>query len=231
MPAAVGFEVGEEAFAFLRDVFGWRAAVAGADVAGVFAQSADCGCAGGGKAGSDGAAHQAELIADYSQGRITVTELIRKWKLGLALLLVLFPVAGRTSESQISFCELVSHPESYNAKEVTVRATYVYGYEWSFLYCLSCRDKGRAWLDISGNALDDASVKALKERPKGAGIVNVTVRGMFIKCDGCGHQNGYPFKLVAHQIRDVAVIVEGMDSSDKAKEAERKWACGGANPK
>jgi hypothetical protein len=45
---------------------------------------------------------------------------------------------------QVTFCELVSNPELYNGKVVTVRATYKYGFEWQMLYCLDCLDKGKA---------------------------------------------------------------------------------------
>ncbi len=42
-------------------------------------------------------------------------------------------------------------------QEVNVRATYRYGFEWQELYCLDCKDKGKAWLevplDLGSNAL------------------------------------------------------------------------------
>ena len=115
-------------------------------------------------------------------------------------------------------------------KEVTVRATYKYGYEWSYLYCLSCMDKGRVWLEFPFD-LDASATKALKHGSKGAGTVNVTVRGTFIKCGHCGHQGAYPFKFVATKAADVAVVIRGMKSLDEEQAAEKQWACGGTNPK
>jgi hypothetical protein len=45
------------------------------------------------------------------------------------------------SEPQTAFCDLLRNPEKYNGKEVTVRATWSKGPEWSELYCLGCPDK------------------------------------------------------------------------------------------
>ncbi|HEX4538197.1 MAG TPA: hypothetical protein VH140_14695 [Candidatus Acidoferrum sp.] len=70
-------------------------------------------------------------------------------------------------------------------KEVAVRATYKYGYEWSYLYCLSCMDKGRVWLEFPFE-LDASATKALKRGPKGAGTVNVTVQGTLSNAEIAG---------------------------------------------
>lgn len=135
----------------------------------------------------------------------------------------------QNSSPTVSFCELVNNPEHYNMKEVTVRASYKYGYEWSYLYCLSCIDKGRVWLELPFN-LDESATKALKRSPKGAGTVNVTVQGTFIKCGSCGHQGGYPFKIVGKKASDVAVVIKGMKRLDEEQKAEKQWACGGTIP-
>jgi hypothetical protein len=70
------------------------------------------------------------------------------------------------SSPAVTFCDLVSNPEPYNGKEVTVRAGYKYGFEWSYLYCLTCKD--RVWLEFP-NGLDDSATKAMKHAPKVAG--------------------------------------------------------------
>ena len=67
-------------------------------------------------------------------------------------------------QSPLTFCDLVRNPEKYNGEEITVRATYRYGFEWSQLYCLDCAKKGKAWLDTG--FLDDASARSLKRAPK-----------------------------------------------------------------
>src|SRR5882762_3278488 len=138
------------------------------------------------------------------------------------ILLILFlseSVAG--SDATITFCDLVRNPEKFNGKEVTIRATYHYGFEWSQLYCLDCLDKGRAWLEIP-NDIDEGSEKALKRTPKDAGIVNLTVSGTFMSGSIYGHLNGYKYKVVAKKISNVAVIVKGMKTLAEEKEAEKR---------
>jgi hypothetical protein len=138
---------------------------------------------------------------------------------------------GQESSSQtVIFCELLNNPDRYNMKEVIVRATYKYGYEWSYLYCLNCLEKGKVWLEFPFE-LDAPATKALKGAPNGSGTVNVTLEGTFIKCGGCGHLNGYPFKFIGSKASNVAVVIKGMKSLSEEQAAETKWACGGTKPK
>jgi hypothetical protein len=93
-----------------------------------------------------------------------------------------------------------------------------------------CAEKGKAWLEIPFD-LDDNSAKSLKRAPKGAGIVNLTVQGVFHSGGHFGHLNGYRYEIVAHRISDVAVILKGMKSPAEEQKAEKQWGCGGTNPK
>lgn len=111
-----------------------------------------------------------------------------------------------------------------------MRATWRCGFEWSQFCCLDCLDKGRVWLEMPTD-LDDASTKALGRAPKGAGIVNLTVQGIFMSGGHFGHSNGYPYQLVARRVSNVATVLSGRKTAAKEKEAEKQWACGGANPK
>jgi len=119
------------------------------------------------------------------------------------------------------------NPELYNGKVVKVRATWIYGDEWSYLHCLDC--DGRVWLDTS--ELDEQSEKTVKHTPKGAGIVNVDVEGVFEAGGSFGHLNGYKYRLRAYTVSNPAVISKGMKAREKELEIERKFACGGANPR
>jgi hypothetical protein len=67
--------------------------------------------------------------------------------------------------------------------------------------------------------------------PKGAGIVNLTVVGIFHFGKSYGHLNGYRYELIAQEIGDVAVIQKGMKDIAEEKKAEQQCACGGANPR
>src|SRR5712664_1833342 len=95
--------------------------------------------------------------------------------LSVILLILFLSAAVGGSDSRATFCDLVRNPEKFNGKEVTIRATYHYGFEWQQLYSLDCLDKGKAWLEIPAD-IDDASEAAMKHAPKGAGIVNLTVK-------------------------------------------------------
>lgn len=144
--------------------------------------------------------------------------------------IVVFVLTGSLDpQAQVSFCDLVRNPEKYNGQEIRVRATYRYGFEWSELYCLDCLDKGKAWL--APVAIDEAAERAFRRLPKGAGIVNLTVQGVFVSGDTYGHQNGYRYQITPDKITDVKVIQKGMKSRTQEEKAERQWACGGTNPK
>ena len=119
------------------------------------------------------------------------------------------------------------NPEEYNGKEVKVRATWVYGFEWSYLHCLGC--EGRVWLETS--ELDEKSEKTIRHIPKGDAIVNVDVEGVFEAGGGFGHMNGYKYQFKVRSIANPVVISKGMKPREKELEIERKFACGGATPR
>jgi hypothetical protein len=145
-------------------------------------------------------------------------------------LIVCLLAAAVQSQASVSFCDLVRSPEKYDGKVVSIRATYRYGFEWQQLYCIDCLDRGKAWLEIPPD-LDNTSDKALRRAPKGAGIVNLTVQGVFVSGGRLGHMNGCPYKFVVHKVRDVAVVLKGMRELAEEEKAEKQWACGGSNPK
>jgi hypothetical protein len=141
--------------------------------------------------------------------------------------ILLLASTARLQQPTMKFCELMQDPEKYNGKTVNVRATWIYGYEWSYLHCLDC--DGRVWLDTS--ALDEQSEKTLKHMPKGAGIVNVDVEGVFQSGATFGHLNSYKYQLTAHTVANPVVISGGMKPHEKELEMERKFACGGEKPR
>ena len=157
-----------------------------------------------------------------------VYNLAMRFVSGMAVAILILTCVGR-SESATTFCDLLKNPEKYNGKEVTVRATWHYGFEWSQFYCLDCLNEGKAWLEVPSD-LDQASTKALKQIPK-AGIVNITVQGVFMSGGHFGHLSGYPYTLVVRKVSDVAIVLSGMKKAEEEKQAEKRWACGGENPK
>jgi hypothetical protein len=146
------------------------------------------------------------------------------------IIVFLVLTGGSHPQSPTTFCDLLRNPEKYNGKEVIVRATYRYGFEWSQLYCLDCLDQGKAWLDMTVS-FEDTSARSLKRMPKYAGIVNLTVQGVFVTGGTYGHLNGYRYKIEPYKISDVVVLQKGMQSREQEERVEKRWACGGSDPK
>jgi hypothetical protein len=151
--------------------------------------------------------------------------------LGMIVLTLGVSGSGNTQEPiLVRFCDLVKNSHQYSGNSIKVRATYQYGFEWSFLYCLDCKDQEKIWLDLPID-LEDSSEKVLKRLPKGGGIVNITLHGVFEGPGSYGHLNGYKYRFTADKVENMAVVYKGMGPIEKEKAAEEKWACGGANPK
>jgi hypothetical protein len=54
----------------------------------------------------------------------------------------------------VAYCELVQNPNLYSGKTVQVKATWQYGFEWSYLYDRECMD-GRNHIEIKFEAEDE----------------------------------------------------------------------------
>jgi hypothetical protein len=145
----------------------------------------------------------------------------------IALCSLVFLASSASPQSSTSLCELIQHPEKYNGQLVKIRATWVYGFEWSYVHCLDC--DSRVWLDTSD--LDEQSQKAIKHIPKGAGIVNIDVEGVFRAGDSFGHLGGYRYQLTAHTIAHPTSILRGMGTREEVVAIEQKCACGGLKPR
>jgi hypothetical protein len=144
-----------------------------------------------------------------------------------ALSCVALSASSASPQPTMTFCELIQHPEKYNGQLVKVRATWIYGYEWTYLHCLDC--DAQVWLETE--QLDEESKKAIKHMPKWTGIVNVDVEGVFETGRTFGHMNGYKYQLKAEKIANPTVLSKGTKAPEKEREIERQFACGGTNPR
>ena len=54
----------------------------------------------------------------------------------------------KADHAAMSYCELLRHPKEYDGKDVVVRASYRYGFEWQEMFCLDCRRLGKTWLEF-----------------------------------------------------------------------------------
>jgi hypothetical protein len=146
-------------------------------------------------------------------------------KLLKPIMLVFILTGAAVPQTAVTFCDLVRNPKKYNGKQVVVRATYRSWLETSHLYCLDCLDQGKVWLEMPIE-LEDTSAHALNKMPK-AGIVNLTVQGVFFSGGSFGHQNGYQYKIEPNKISDVVILQKGLKPPQEEKRVEKKWACGG----
>ena len=136
----------------------------------------------------------------------------------------------RAQSESLELCDIVKNSESYNNKEITFRATWRYGFEWTYLYCLHCETE-HIWVQASEEELDSVTRRVLTSKPKGAGIVNVTLTGVFKTGGRYGHQSGYRHEFIVKKAWNLVVLSKGMKNPEKEKEIEAKYACGGTSPK
>ena len=100
----------------------------------------------------------------------------------------------------VSLCELVRNQNPYAEKEVRVRATWQYGFEWSFLYDRECMDRdNKVWAEYADEdslcPLTKKSLKRLKKR-RFDNKADVVVVGKFYSGDHYGHMNGYQYQFI-----------------------------------
>lgn len=109
---------------------------------------------------------------------------------------------GNTLETPepVSYCELFRNPGRYPAGEqVRIRATWTYGFEWSYLSDRECLNEPRAMFELADeDKLCAASKKNIKKiNHKGFNSkADVIVVGKLHDCGGCGHMGSYHYQFV-----------------------------------
>jgi|SRR5687767_2002647 len=154
-----------------------------------------------------------------------------KHKLLAVFVTLLLLMSHEKSEGQSSakmpldFCDLVSGGDSFDGKEVTVRATYRYGYEWQEIYCTGCRDASRVWLEIDEETVGETSLKLLKRLPKNNGTVNAIFTGRFEKSGGPFGDGGYRFRLKLVAITDTVLVTKSGAAPEQLHKTLRFKVC------
>ncbi len=131
---------------------------------------------------------------------------------------------SKVGPAVVAYCDLVTNPDRYDGKEVAIRATYRYGFEWQELFCLECRKLGRTWLEFDDN-LTRQSRTELKKWPKDQGTVNAVFTGTFSK--GTYGDGGYRFQLRVKVISGSKVISKSGRDPERLSPAARKRVCSG----
>jgi hypothetical protein len=143
------------------------------------------------------------------------------------------PFASRKATAQqisksdsISFCDLLRNPEKYDGKEVTVSASYRYGFEWQEIFCLDCRDKGKTWLEMDDDIITAESERILKRLPKNDGTVNALFTGIFVSSRSSFGDGGYRFGFLLKKISQAKVVTKSGWAPEQLPDKIRKKVCG-----
>lgn len=115
----------------------------------------------------------------------------------------------------VSFCDLVRQPKLYDRKIVRVKAIYRYGFEWSELYCLGCREAGIIWVEL-GDSFESNTKKKIASKVKDVGdngrTVKIVAVGIFYTDGGYGHLGAYKYKYVIDYLEQAEVILNDSPS-------------------
>jgi len=124
-----------------------------------------------------------------------------------------------------AYCDIVNDPIKFDGKPIIVWATYRYGFEVQELFCLECRDQGKAWLEFS-DALDKKSRNALKKLPKREGTINAVFRGTFEASGGPYGHLEYRFKFVVTEVRQPEVVSKSGWAPEYLPSTAQQKLCG-----
>ncbi|QYO65811.1 hypothetical protein [Leptolyngbya sp. 7M] len=119
----------------------------------------------------------------------------------------------------VEYCDLVKNPEIFDGKEVTVRATYRYGFEWSEMYCIECRKLGKTWLE-KGYLTKNAE-RVFKKLPKDDGTVNAVFTGTFESSKGPFGDGGYRFRFLLKSLDNVDLVSKSGADPEQLSDKER----------
>jgi hypothetical protein len=113
------------------------------------------------------------------------------------------------TEMRVDYCRIVEQPSAFQNTDLTVSATYRYGFEWSELYCMACLNPGRTWVDFDPSVEDStpsAFLKRLRQSSDLGRTANVVFTGRFQAPGSYGHGNAYRFRFLVRFVREVKIV-------------------------
>lgn len=154
--------------------------------------------------------------------------------MGVFILILMSLIVGHSQQKQdslitqtgieVSFCDLIENAEKYKDKEVTVKATYKYGFEHAELYCLGCEDQ--AWVEFDESFKNHSKSKYLKKIKSNGDqgrTVNVEVVGTLFSGGGFGHLGFYPYLFVVKSLKNAEVVANvGLNPHALSNEEQKK---------
>ncbi|MDQ3635733.1 MAG: hypothetical protein M3405_14670 [Acidobacteriota bacterium] len=129
--------------------------------------------------------------------------------------------------NSISYCDLVRNPEKYDGKEVTVFASYRYGFEWQELYCLECQGLGKTWLEIDDN-ITSKTEKIFKKFPKDDGTINAIFTGTFESSKGPFGDGSYSFRFLLKEASQARLVSKSSAFPTRLSDKVKRKVCGGS---
>lgn len=152
----------------------------------------------------------------------------RSWNFFAVIQLAAFGLAisaqSSSDASPVEYCHLIKNPAAYDGKQVTLRATYRYGFEWQEIYCLKCRDLGKTWLEIWDPTKKSSEI--LKKLPNDDGTVNATFTGTFQSSGGPFGDGSYRFRFLLREISQAELLTKSGADPNALPENLRKKVCG-----
>jgi hypothetical protein len=130
------------------------------------------------------------------------------------------------NEAAISLCKVLASPQQYAGKTVTVRATYRVAFEASELYCLSCSEGDRVWVEFDSADGGDKAAKALRRLiPHDNGTVNGVFTGVFRPDDRYGHLGAYQHQLSVGSVSHLKLVDHLGSVPARLSSESRKKVC------
>ena len=128
----------------------------------------------------------------------------------------------------VSYCEMLEHPEIYEGRLIRVRGSYRSGFEISALYGRECQDaKDSAWLELEVPDKLCTGSKKIETSGCAGKITNVLVVGRFYGAEGhYGHLRAYRYKFVVHCVEESEMksipITRRLGAAQQCAEADRQ---------
>jgi hypothetical protein len=151
------------------------------------------------------------------------------WHIRCLLMGLILLASGRFAvgqDSVLDLCELLNRPQAFDGKQVSVRASYRYGFEWEEVYCLQCRHLAKVWLAIPPE-LPKAVQRSLNRLPKNQGTINATLTGVFHGSRSAFGDGGYQYQLDLERLEQVEVVSKSGAVPEALRASERTKVCHG----
>ena len=130
----------------------------------------------------------------------------------------------------VNFCDLLENPSEYKDKTVRVTAIYSYGFEFTKLYCPTCKRQKEIWVECSNdteNCIPKKFKNSFREKKYGVGkTVKVTLVGKFNTYGSYGHMGSYPNQFLIQTVENAKTISNsGINYQDLPKKGKAKANC------